>query len=108
MYSADMHPVSSPYRCRLCGAASDRRLIHRGADGAMQYSGLYRCSGCSVTFTDPAAWRERLQAETERGATGHITLALPEGPLPYGYSEQDVKGIQEAAARANKSKGRRR
>ena len=25
----------------------------------MQYSGLYRCSGCSFTFSDPAAWRER-------------------------------------------------
>lgn len=24
----------------------------------MTYSGLYRCSGCSVTFSDPAAWRE--------------------------------------------------
>jgi hypothetical protein len=24
----------------------------------MVYSGIYRCSGCSLTFTDPSTWRE--------------------------------------------------
>lgn len=63
MYSTNMYPVSSPYRCRLCGTASYRRLIHRGPDGAMQYSGLFRCSGCSVTFSDHVASREEKIAD---------------------------------------------
>jgi hypothetical protein len=25
----------------------------------MRYSGQYRCSGCSFTFSDPSMWRER-------------------------------------------------
>jgi hypothetical protein len=25
----------------------------------MGYSGEYRCSGCSFTFSDPGEWRER-------------------------------------------------
>ncbi len=112
----------------------------------MVYSGLYRCSGCSVTFSDPVAWRETLGKvtsdsgmPTDAGAVtaglskaggnapsgdigdsqwaangnrissvSHITMPLPEGTLPFGYSEVDRKGIEDAAARANRSKGRRR
>ena len=129
-----MHPAACPYRCRLCDAVSYRRLTHRGLDGAMQYSGLYRCSGCSVTFSDPVAWREGGQvalveteanaapalnptaepAGTARGtghsfATGHIVLPRTPGePVGYGHSEADIKEIDEAVARANGSKGRRR
>lgn len=44
--------------CRLCGAASYRPVIARDAAGAMTHTGLYRCSGCSVVFADPKAWRE--------------------------------------------------
>lgn len=62
MYSFNMDLATPPYRCRLCDAASYRRLTHRGLDGAMQYSGLYRCSGCSVTFSDPVTWREGADA----------------------------------------------
>ena len=120
-----MHPAACPYRCRLCAAVSYRRLTHRGFDGAMQYSGLYRCSGCSVTFSDPAAWREGGQvafvdteapgvvaepAEADHSpATRHILLPRMLGqPVVYGRCVEDLKEIQEAAARANKSKGRRR
>lgn len=99
----------------------------------MQYSGLYRCSGCSVTFSDPVAWREGGQVVTveseasaapsvtpateppgaPRGgghsfATGHIVLSrLPGEPVGYGRSEEDIREIEDAAARANRSKGRR-
>ena len=123
-----MHPANPPYRCRLCGAASYRRLTHRGPDGAMEYSGLYRCSGCSVTFSDPLAWREGPQAVPEAVAdrpaptpmssvdarapgtmaTWGILMSRAPGPIPYGYGEQDFKAIKEAAERANRSKGRRR
>ena len=52
MYGVNLDPATPRYRSRLCAAASYRRLTHRGLDGAMQYSGLYRCSGCSVTFSE--------------------------------------------------------
>jgi hypothetical protein len=113
-----MEPLKTPYRCRLCGAASYRRLTHRGPEGVMTYSGLYRCSGCSATFADPAAWR---QAVAHRGVgigssdhTGpKAELLASWGPrredMPnssmYGYNATDQKAIQEAAARANRYKG---
>lgn len=45
-------------RCRMCGASSYRAVIDRDGSGAMRPTGLYRCSGCSVVFADPRAWRE--------------------------------------------------
>ena len=132
MYSSFMDSVSSPSRCRLCGTATYRRLTHRGSDGAMQYSGLYRCSGCPVTFSDPVAWREGPSTQgpgTETGAStpaavevdepinppssafetwGYSPPLAPGEPVPYDWGEADTKVIQDAAARANKSKGRRR
>jgi hypothetical protein len=103
----------------------------------MQYSGLYRCSGCSVAFSDPSSWREGAsapnseappnvgqgeQARTEPAPTRAVTPTgpqsfstgwpllprLPGEPAGYGHSEEDLKAIREAAARANRSKGRRR
>jgi hypothetical protein len=50
---------SSPRnRCRMCGASSYRHVIDRDGTGAMRATGLYRCSGCSVVFADPRAWRD--------------------------------------------------
>ena len=127
MYSIDMQPIAPPYRCRLCAATSYRRLTHRGSDGVMQYSGLYRCSGCSVTFCDPLAWREGAEisqivsepagAEPSCAASGagqsfanaHPTMPrMPGEPIGYGRSAADLNEIREAAKRANRSKGRRR
>lgn len=59
MYSHAMNALPPIYRCRQCGATSYRKLTHRGSDGVMRYSGIYRCSGCSFTFSEPADWRER-------------------------------------------------
>jgi hypothetical protein len=71
MYSIGMSPDHRPYRCRLCGAASYQRLLHRSPEGAMTYSGIYRCSGCAVDFSDPLEWRdapvERIPAATSAG-----------------------------------------
>ena len=52
-----MLTTSRHAQCRQCGVTSYARLTHRAADGAMVYSGQYRCSGCSLTFTDLADWR---------------------------------------------------
>jgi hypothetical protein len=59
MYSLMMDTPPLVNRCRACGATSYRQLTHRGADGVMRYSGVYCCSGCSLTFTERASWRER-------------------------------------------------
>ena len=130
MYSLEMRPSSLSYRCRMCGAASYRRLVHRGPDGAMVYSGLYRCSGCSVTFSDPLAWRDAASGEStahverapvqiapppveshrrdlNRSGWG-ITLPRLGQPLGFGYSAENLKGIRDAAARADKSKAKGR
>jgi hypothetical protein len=42
----------------MCGANSYRPVIARDEAGATRPSGLYQCSGCSVVFADPRAWRE--------------------------------------------------
>lgn len=63
MYSIKMMPRSTPYRCRMCSAATYFRVVHRGEDGAMTYSGLYRCSGCDLTFVDPTDWRHAPTSE---------------------------------------------
>lgn len=44
--------------CRMCGATSYRKVVARDESGAMKSTGLYQCSGCSVVFADPRAWRE--------------------------------------------------
>ena len=41
----------------MCGATSYRSVIDRDATGQMRQTSLYQCSGCSVVFTDPTAWR---------------------------------------------------
>ena len=44
--------------CRTCGATNYRQVIARDASGDLRPTGLYRCSGCSVVFADPKAWRD--------------------------------------------------
>ena len=48
----------------------------------MAYSGLYRCSGCSVTFSDPLGWREAtvgaIPAQGE--APKELSSGEPESP----------------------------
>ena len=97
----------------------------------MHYSGLYRCSGCSVTFSDPESWRRVVdplvllpsavgKAVSQTLPTAPVSPVpplfatwggVPQGPADpnsYGTTETDLKVIREAAARANKSKGHRR
>lgn len=45
------------YCCRTCGATSYRKVIARDQQGRLRPAGPYQCSGCSVVFADPKAWR---------------------------------------------------
>ena len=87
MYSIIMYTLPPIYRCRACGAVSYQKLTHRGPDGVMRYSGVYRCSGCSITFSDPSAWRERrLRARLDRQGAGAPMTEVPD-PLTEGFLE---------------------
>lgn len=61
----------------MCGASSYRPVLDRDAGGAMRATGLYRCSGCSVVFADPRAWREG-------GADEALPSAPPAAPASAG------------------------
>ena len=53
------YTMSHPFNAsRMCGATSYRHVLARDDSGALRPNGLYRCSGCSVVFADPQAWRE--------------------------------------------------
>lgn len=132
MYSIAMRPASLSYRCRLCGASSYRKMVHRGPDGAMVYSGLYRCSDCSVTFSDPSSWHEAPVRDAtadfgDNASPEHVTPAVvsdvkitspsawgmaasPRSHEPNRFRDraQDINAIQETALLANRSNGRRR
>jgi DNA-directed RNA polymerase subunit RPC12/RpoP len=62
-----MRQELEPYRCRQCGATSYGRLTHRDARGVMTYSGVYRCSGCPLTFRTLAEWRLGADQANVRG-----------------------------------------
>jgi hypothetical protein len=71
-----MRPDLLSYRCRQCGAASYRRLTHRGDDGVMHYSDRFKCSGCRLVFSDLAEWRipeERVAPNHTDGDRGRST-----------------------------------
>ncbi|SDP55483.1 hypothetical protein SAMN05216303_10595 [Rhodoferax sp. OV413] len=44
------------YKCGRCGATSYQPVIGRDATGALMPTGVYRCTGCRVTFTDARDW----------------------------------------------------
>lgn len=66
--------------CRMCGATSYRKVVARDEAGAMKSTGLYQCSGCSVVFADPRAWREG------EGDGGDL-----EGPSPSAVARRRVQ-----------------
>ena len=85
---------SPSYRCRSCGATSYQPLVHRDPDGAMRYSGVYKCSGCPVEFTQIGSWRERRVhprgASTEPSAKGDRSLASSSLPEQGDKSPDDA------------------
>ncbi|MFM2068484.1 MAG: hypothetical protein RLZZ584_3393 [Pseudomonadota bacterium] len=48
------------HRCHHCRATSYRQVIARDDQGAMRATGRYRCTGCSVVFSNVREWREGL------------------------------------------------
>ncbi len=86
-----MNPTTLLNCCRMCGATSYRPVIARDDSGAMRPSGLYQCSGCSVVFTDPKAWRESGPEEPAPDAAPikpltpvTITVADALAAVPFG------------------------
>jgi hypothetical protein len=54
-----LNTMNAPLHCcRMCGSTSYRRVLARDESGSMRATELYQCSGCSVVFADPKAWRE--------------------------------------------------
>ena len=76
----------------MCGATSYRHVIARDGSGAMTPAGLYQCSGCSVVFADPAAWREGPQAPTAISAV----VQGPNGPSPCAGRLQNPPDVPRA------------
>lgn len=65
-----------PYACRMCGATSYRNVIERDDTGALKPTGMFHCSGCSVVFADPRAWRHgEAEALAPQSALGVRSLA---------------------------------
>ena len=58
-----------PNACRTCGATNYRRVVERDAHGHLRATGLYQCSGCSVVFANPKAWRD-----------GGVDVVMPHPP----------------------------
>jgi len=50
--------MSPRYACRHGNATRYKRVIERDEQGQMRPSARYRCSRCSVMFTDAKAWRQ--------------------------------------------------
>lgn len=64
----------------MCGATSYRPVIDRDASGALRPTSLFRCSGCSVAFTDPKAWRDG-EAELQPDEASGIVKLTPDPGL---------------------------
>lgn len=65
--------------CRMCGATSYRRVLARDAEGKLSPNGLYQCSGCSVVFADPQAWRDGGPEVVAHADIKPLTPVLPSG-----------------------------
>lgn len=46
------------YQCRECGSTSYQRVMERAANGALQPTGQYKCTGCRNVFANVRDWWE--------------------------------------------------
>jgi hypothetical protein len=80
----------------MCGATSYRRVVARDEAGAMRATALYQCSGCSVVFADPKAWREGVGTTATGRPLEPSTVPVPAPMSPnlatYGLSPHMPKG----------------
>ncbi|WP_394789712.1 hypothetical protein [Rhodoferax sp.] len=68
------------YKCSRCGATSYQPVIARDASGALMPTGVFRCTGCRVTFTDARDWWGHPGASS----TPSAAEATPPAALSYG------------------------
>lgn len=61
----------------MCGATSYRRVIDRDEAGALRPTDLFQCSGCTLVFVDPRAWRDGDAEPVQRSAADGITQLMP-------------------------------
>lgn len=92
-----MSQHTTPSSCRTCGATSYRRVIARNDQGALRPTEMYQCSGCSVVFAEPKAWREGGSDELKLGGgptspmrptavmAAEARLLVPQAPNPAPY-----------------------
>jgi hypothetical protein len=83
--------TSPTHCCRMCSATSYRRVLARDEGGAMRATELYHCSGCSVVFADPRAWREG-----GGDAAPNAPVFRPLTPLPPAADRRSV-GVPDFA-----------
>ena len=88
----------------MCGATSYRRVIARDEQGAMRHTDLYQCSGCSVVFADPKAWRDGgaddllspppsftpLRPSTVTAAEARAAVPSAPSPASYGIAPREM------------------
>ena len=83
--------TSPTHCCRICGATSYRRALARDEGSAMRATELYQCSGCSVGFADPRAWREG-----GGDAVPDAPVVRPQKPVPPAAAHRPV-GVPDFA-----------
>ncbi len=57
-----MATYKTVYKCRECGSTSYQRVIDRAANGSLQPTGQYRCTGCRNVFDSLRSWWEPRRA----------------------------------------------
>lgn len=82
--------------CRMCGATSYRRVVARDETGAMKSTGLYQCSGCSVVFADPKAWREGEGGGGDLDGPSSTDMARRRVQLDVGGSQVSISTPETA------------
>lgn len=51
-----MKTYNTVYRCCECGATSYQRVLERSANGSLQATGEYKCTGCRNVFASLRDW----------------------------------------------------
>ena len=77
------HPPSRHTPAACAGPRATGAVVARDDLGALRTTDLYQCSGCSVVFTDPKAWRDGDGAE-------------PPMPSPPSEAQIPVNGTVDA------------
>jgi hypothetical protein len=77
----------------MCGATNYRRVVARDDLGALRATELYQCSGCSVVFADPKAWRD--------GDTAQAPSPTTSSAVQYPATGTSVPGSDSAPRAPN-------